>query len=165
MRKYVILVCALLCLSTLLFCSCSAKKTSLGAFYSFETECLGTEHDGSLTLRAWGEGNSKKDAVEQAKKKAVHDVIFKGVTRGINDYHMRPLITESNASEKYQDYFNRFFSDRGDYLQFVNMKDEKSNSKQVMENRQVYKYGITVRVLSSELKNKLQNDGIIKAIK
>lgn len=164
MQKYVVLVCTL-CLSTLLFSSCGTKKTSLGAFFSFETEFLGAEYDGSLTLRAWGEGNSKKDAVEQAKKQAVRDVIFKGITRGVSDYHMRPLITESNAVEKYQDYFNRFFSDGGDYLRYVNMKDEKSNSKQVMENHQVYKYGITVRVLSSELKKRLQDDGIIKTIK
>lgn len=163
MRKYVICMCAL-CLSAILG-SCGTKKTSLGAFYSFETECLGTEYDGSLTLRAWGEGNSKKDAVEQAKKRAVRDVIFVGITRGVSDYHMRPLVTEPNAAEKYQDYFNRFFSDGGEYLRYVNMKDEKSNSKQVMENRQVYKFGITVRVLSSELKKKLQNDGIIKTIK
>lgn len=164
MQKYLILACALL--GTLLFSSCGTKKTSsLGAFYSFETECLGTEYDGSLTLRAWGEGNSKKDAVEQAKKKAVRDVIFKGITRGVQDYNMRPLVTESNAMEKYQDYFNRFFSDGGEYLHYVNTKDEKSNSKQVMENRQIYKYGVTVRVLSLELKKKLQNDGIIKIVK
>lgn len=164
MRKYMILACAL-CLSTLLFSSCGTKKSSLGTFYSFETECVGTEYDGSLTLRAWGEGNSKKDAVEQAKKRAVRDVIFKGITRGVSDYNMRPLVIESNAAEKYQDYFNRFFSDGGEYLHYVNMKDEKSNSKQMMENRLVYKYGITVRVLSSELKKKLQDDGIIKTIK
>jgi len=161
MWKNVIGVCTL-CIGTLFWGSCETKKTSLGAFYSFETECLGTEYDGSLTLRAWGEGNSKKDAIEQAKKKAVREVIFKGITRGVNDYHMRPLVVESNATEKYQDYFNRFFSDGGDYLQYVNMKDEKSNSRQMMENRQVYKYGVTVRVLSSELKQRLQKDGIIK---
>lgn len=164
MRKYMVWIGAL-CISTMSLSSCGTKKTSLGAFYSFETECLGTEYDGSLTLRAWGEGNSKKDAVEQAKKQAVRDVIFKGITRGVNDYHMRPLVTEPNGAEKYQDYFNRFFSDEGEYVAFVNMKDEKPNSKQVMENRQVYKFGVTVRVLYSELKKKLQNDGIIKTVK
>lgn len=153
--------CALL-LGIFLLSSCGTKKSSLGAFYSYETECLGTEYDGSLTLRAWGEGNSRTDAIEQAKKKAVRDVIFKGITRGVNDYNMRPLMLEANGAEKYQDYFNRFFADKGEYTRFVNMKDEKSNSKQQMENRQVYKYGVTVRVLRAELKKKLQEDGIIK---
>lgn len=162
MRKQMVWGCAL-CVCVLLVMACGTnKKSALGAFYSYETECLGTELDGSLTLRAWGEGNSKKDAVEQAKKNAVRDVILKGITKGVSDHTMRPLVVESNAAEKYEDYFNRFFADGGEYTHFVNMKDEKSNSKQVMENRQVYKYGITVRVLRSELKQKLQNDGIIK---
>ncbi len=158
-----ILIGSGICFILLLFSACSSNKpAAFGSFYSYETECLGTEYDGSLTLRAWGEGNSKKDAVEQAKKKALRDVLFKGITRGVSDYNMRPLILEANGAEKHQEYFNHFFADGGEYLNYVNMKDEKSNSKQVMENRQVYKYGVTVRVLRSELKKKLQNDGIIK---
>ncbi|WP_297909697.1 hypothetical protein [uncultured Parabacteroides sp.] len=151
------------CLAIASVCSCRVNKPSdLGAFYSFETECIGTEYDGSLTLRVWGGGNSKSDALNQAMKKAVHDVIFKGIVRGVNDYNMRPLVLEANGAEKYQDYFNRFFADKGDYTYFVNLKDEKPNSRQVMENKQVYKYGVTVRVLRSELKQRLQQDGIIK---
>lgn len=151
------------CFAMLTVCSCKVNKSSdLGAFYSFETECIGTEYDGSLTLRVWGEGDSKSDAIEQAMKKAVRDVIFKGIMRGVSDYNMRPLILEANGAEKYQEYFNQFFTDKGSYTYFVNLKDEKANSRQVMENRQVYKYGVTVRVLRSELKRKLQQDGIIK---
>lgn len=151
------------CLGIIVFCSCKANKPSdLGAFYSFETECIGTEYDGSLTLRAWGEGISKQDAVEQAKKKALRDVIFKGITRGVSDYNMRPLVLDANGADKYQDYFNRFFSDKGAYTSFVNLRDEKANSKQVMENKLTYKYGVTVRILRAELKQKLQQDGIIK---
>ena len=40
-------------------------------FEKFETECLGIEGDGSQTLRAWGTGRNRADAVEQAKKNAV----------------------------------------------------------------------------------------------
>jgi hypothetical protein len=142
--------------------SCSSNKSSLSAFYSSETECLGTEYDGTLTLRVWGEGNTRNDAIEQAKKQAVHDVIFKGITRGVSDFHMRPLLTESNAEENHQDYFSVFFRDKGDYSKYVNFKDEKSNSRQKVSNRQVYKVGVTVRLLSSELKERLKADGLIK---
>ena len=31
------------------------------------------------TLRAWGRGKNRTDAIEQAKKNAVRDVLFKGV--------------------------------------------------------------------------------------
>ena len=75
--------------------------TSTASFVSYETECLGVEQDGSQTLRAWGEGRNKADAVEQANKNAVRDVIFKGIRAGKADCNMRPLVTEVNAKEKY----------------------------------------------------------------
>ena len=49
--------------------SCSKHTTQIAssaAYANFETRCLGTEQDGSQTLRAWGKGVSKADAIEQA---------------------------------------------------------------------------------------------------
>ena len=161
MKRFFLLGCVLI-VGALILGSCGSSKSSIGSFYSIETECLGTELDGSLTLRAWGDGNTKKDAVQQAMKQAVHDVIFKTAIKGTSGTDARPLILEANEQEKYQNYFNKFFTDGGEYLRFVNMKDEKSNSKQVLENKQVYRYGVTVRVLRSDLREKLKNDGIIK---
>lgn len=160
MKRHIVSACVVALLVTL--SACSSSKTSLAAYYDYETTCIGTELDGSLTLRAWGEGRDKKDAVEQAMKRAVHDVIFSGITRGTSGENMRPLISEANAEQTYQDYFNAFFADRGPYADFATFQDEKSGSKQVFQNAQVYKYGATVRVLRSQLKQRLKDDGIIK---
>lgn len=160
MRKIYLYWCLLT--SMLVICACGSTKSSLGAFNSFETEYLGSELDGSLTLRAWGEGSTRSDAVEQAMKNAVYDVVFKGITKGNNNYNQKALVLSPNARENNETYFNRFFMDGGDYRKYVNRKDEKNNSVQTMENRQVYKYGITVRVNRTALKNRLQQDSIIK---
>lgn len=160
MKKIFFMACALVAMSAL--CSCGSSKTSEASYYAMETTCIGSELDGSITLRAWGDGNSKKDAVEQALKQAVYDVIFSNNIKGTTGIDARPLIVEANAKEKYQNYFNAFFTDGGEYLNYVSQKDEKSNSKQVLENRNSYRDGITVRVLRSALKAKLQQDGIIK---
>lgn len=136
--------------------------TSTASFVSYETECLGVEQDGSQTLRAWGEGRNKADAVEQANKNAVRDVIFKGIRAGKADCNMRPLVTEVNAQEKYEDYFNRFFMDNGEYRKYVSSEDEKKHSKEYQKNLIGAKYGVTVRVLRAELKARLKNDGILQ---
>ena len=120
------------------------------------------EQDGSQTLRAWGEGRNKADAVEQANKNAVRDVIFKGIRAGKADCNMRPLVTEVNAQEKYEDYFNRFFMDNGEYRKYVSSEDEKNHSKESQKNLVGAKYGVTVRVLRAELKARLKNDGILQ---
>ena len=53
--------------------------------YEYNTECLGIELDGSQTLKSWGYGKSKNNAVEQAKKNAVRDIIFNGIHEGKQD--------------------------------------------------------------------------------
>jgi hypothetical protein len=140
------------------------QKVNLG-IVAPETECLGVEMDGSVTLLAWGTGRNRFDAEAQAKKNAIKDVLFKGISKGGNGCDPRPLIPEVNADKKYEDYFNAFFSDRnGHYKRFVSGKDERIGEKIV---RRRYKSTsgvtcrITIRVLRSELKVKLIEDGII----
>ena len=106
------------CLLLLILAGCSSKK-SVSSYHSFESECLGVELDGSETLRAWGRGKNRTDAIEQAKKNAVRDVLFKGVVAGSRECSVRPLITEVNAQERYASYFNDFFRDGGEYLKYV----------------------------------------------
>ena len=115
--KYLFYTWKLGCLLLLVFAGCSSKK-SVSSYHSFESECLGVELDGSETLRAWGRGKNRTDAIEQAKKNAVRDVLFKGVAAGSRECSVRPLVTEVNAQERYAYYFNDFFRDGGEYLKY-----------------------------------------------
>ncbi len=128
----------------------------------FETQCLGVEEDGSQTLRAWGFGRKKKDAVEQAMKNAVRDVLFKGIKEGMDGCNMRPMITEVNARERYADYFNKFFADGGKYKSFVSLKDEnKKKSRESVKSSLGTRWSVTVRILCPKLREQLIKDKII----
>ena len=150
-------------LYTIAITSC---KTSVYARYDYKSECLGTELDGSQTIKAWGKGRYWKDAADQAKKNAVRDVIFKGILDGQEGCRMRPLLTEVNAQEKYETYFNKFFADGGEYKNFVSLKDEKIPNhiirKAKFRDKDNSVYSVVVRVLRDDLKTKLINDGILK---
>lgn len=142
-----------------LLVSCNTTKST--AYMSYETQCLGVELDGSQTLLAWGEGKNKADAEEQAKKNAVRDVIFKGISVGKSDCTKPPLINTPNAQQKYEDYFNVFFADGGEYKKYISMQDRKRKSGDTEHYQYGEKRSVTVRVLRSALKKRLQNDGII----
>lgn len=129
---------------------------------SYETKCLNIELDGSQTLRVWGEGRNKKDAVEQAKKNAVNEILFHGVRNGNKGYNQRPIVTVVNARERYQEYFDIFFADNGEYTNFVTMQDRRIGSTIKKIGTTQVKCCITVRVLCSQLREKLKSDGIIK---
>lgn len=137
----------------------TAQRNSNIGYYTIESECLGSELDGSITLRAWGTGRNRFDAVDQAKKNALREVIFKGIRKGSPECNQRPLLPEVNAEMKYEDFFNRFFSDRtDDYKKFCSGKDERLDNKifrRGMGDSKMVTYSVIVRVLRADLKDYL----------
>ena len=131
-------------------------------YSKYSVRCLGVELEGSQTLRVQGYGRNKNDAKEQAMKNAVYAVIFDGIRDGVEGCNMRPLVTEVNARERYEDYFDIFFSDKGAYKEYVSMRDTKKRSADKAKDRIGYSYDLTVRVLRPELKARLKADNIIK---
>lgn len=141
------------------------QKKIAGAYDTYKTECMGIEGDGSQTLKCWGTGRNRFDAVEQAKKNAVKDVLFTGILNGRTECNKKPVIFEVNALEKYEDYFNAFFADGGAYKTFVSMKDESLGpkiTKDKKKNGSEVTEGVIVRVLRAELKKKMIEDKIIQ---
>lgn len=124
-------------------------------------KCLGVELDGSQTLRVQGYGRNRSDAKEQAMKNAVWAVIFDGVKDGVAGCNTRPLVTEVNAKERYEDYFNVFFADNGAYKEYVSLRDTKKRSGAKDKDKVGYAYIMTVRVLRAELKARLRADNVI----
>lgn len=156
MRKILLLSIAVIILAPQ-----KIKAQGFASTQGLNVECLGVEHDGSQTLRSTGSGRNKTDALEQAKKNAVMAVIFTGVRGGKAGCDMRPLILETNAREKYERYFDVFFMDRGEYLKYTSMIDKRRGSNQKKKSKLEKTYRVTVRVLRSQLKERLISDGII----
>lgn len=123
--------------------------------------CLGVELDGSQTLRVQGYGRNRSDAKEQAMKNAVWAVIFDGIRDGVEGCNLRPLVTEVNAKERYEDYFNIFFMDNGEYKKYVSLRDTRRMSRGRAKDKVGYSYDLTVRVLRAELKARLKADNVI----
>ena len=143
--------------------ACNINK-SISGFLPEDVDCLGIEMDGTQTLIAVGLGKNRYDAIEQAKKNAVAHVLFngsKGATRGC---HEKPMILELNARNNHDAYFNNFFKDGGEYIDFIDMDDEKRklriNRRRVKGRLQV-KVSATVRVNYYKLQQQLKKDSII----
>ena len=158
MKKKVNLLLLLLMITTAGW----AQKTSVSAYTTNTIECLGIELDGSQTVRVSGIGRTRADSREQCKKNAVWAVIFKGIQGGIGGCDMRPLLNEPNATDKYQDYFNIFFTDGGEYLKYVSMEDTKKYSQKKAKTKTHANYTYTVRVLRPQLRQRLISDGVLK---
>jgi hypothetical protein len=143
--------------------SCAPQRRISGN-YTFRTECVGVEGDGSMTLLSWGAGRNRFDAIEQAKKNAVRDVLFRGITGGKSGCEVRPLVSVVNAEEKHEKYFATFFRDGGEYLNFVDQRDEKYKDKIKrfrQEGRRDRTFSVVVNVDRLKLKEILTRDSIL----
>jgi hypothetical protein len=108
-------------------------------------------------------GTRKIDAIEQAKKNAVRDVLFKGIREGQQECNQSPIINSPNTITKNEEYFYKFFADNGPYKEFVSMKDTpfKLFHNDKKKGSKGFQYGVIVRVLRAELKNKMIADNIL----
>lgn len=160
MKKVLFILSAALAIASAGSCS---KKANVSMAYNYPPEVISVERDGSITMRVWGEGRNRPDAIEQAHKEAVHTILFKGVTaNGMKAALTRALVLENDAETKYRLFFNEFFSDRGDYMKFVSREDTRGGSNLRQRTDTQVRYGVTVRVLRSELERYLIDEGILK---
>ena len=160
MKKIII---SLFAFGSLLYNCGTTKNTA--AFYNYEVECMGTGMDGTQLIKVWGYGRKPDDAIEQAKKNAVHAVIFKGITSGKPGCMQKPLSVQAGAEQQYQEYYNTFFLKGGKYLNFVSITNDGSiNPNDRLKTGNQYKIGVVVSVSHSALRKELEAAGVIKKL-
>lgn len=140
---------------------CGAKRSQ--ASYVYKSKVLSANYDGSYVIRTQVHARNAAIAFTDAQRKVVNEVIFKGVegnTPQIKD--LRPILMEVNAEEKYEDYFNAFFVDGGDWTQFVNLKDKRTGTTHYVRDGKQMIETVTVSVYRDALVKKLKADGILK---
>ena len=141
------------------------KNANTAAFYNYEIQCMGTGMQGTQLVKVWGYGKKPDDAIEQAKKNAVHAIMFRGITAGDRGCMQKPLITSPGAEQQFQDYFNAFFQKGGKYLNFVNISSDGSiNPNDRLKVGRHYKIGLVVSVNHAQLRKELESAGIIKQL-
>jgi hypothetical protein len=150
-------------LALVIFFSCNPQKNISGN-YQFKTECLRTEGDGSQVVKAFGRGRNIFDAIEQAKKNALNDIIFAGINSPRTDCNQRPVLPEANAKQNNESYFFRFFSSDGEYSKFVSpsktkIKDRLLPERYKAENEVVY--AVVLKVDREALRSKFIFDKLI----
>ena len=156
MRKYLIII-----FLTALFSGCASSYN--GTTQNMPTlNYVRTQEDGSITVRVSSSGRNYSDALSLAGKYALKQTIFKGIPIPEGGFLSKPLVTEVNAEEKYQLFFNSFFSDEGDYREFVSSEDKRSASDLLSNGKTSANVVTTIRILRSELQKYLIDNNIIK---
>ncbi|MGV9003261.1 hypothetical protein [Flavobacterium sp.] len=133
--------------------------------WRYEIEAVQTGTQGSYLIKVWSYSKKPEVAIEQAKKNAVHGIIFQGFTGSQSVAGQKPLTTNVNLEVEKEDFFKPFFADGGKYMKFVSMSNDGAvASGDRMKVGKEYKIGVVVSVNVANLRKDLEEAGIIKAL-
>lgn len=142
-----------------------ADKNTFRWRYEIEPAgAVGTQ--GTYLIKVWSYFKKADLAIEQAKKNAVHGIIFKGFGGMGGVSGQRPLAGNNpNLEEEKKEFFSEFFADGGKYMKFVNVSNDGSISpRDRLKVGKEYKIGVIVSVNVEMLRKDLENAGIIKRL-
>lgn len=161
---------------TLLFAAISPNTVSAQAgkkadkdtkIWRYEVQCVGVGNDGTKLIKVFSYSKKADVAIEQAKKNAVHAMIFKGFNgnSGTGCPSQKPLTSNSALEEEKKEFFDAFFADGGKYMKFVSVSgDGQVAAEDRMKVGKEYKVGVVVSVMYDLLRKDLEDAGIIKGL-
>lgn len=133
--------------------------------WRYEIEAVGVGSQGSYLIKVWSYSKKPVVAIEQAKKNAVHGIIFKGYVGAGRISGQKPLSSNPNIEVEHADFFKEFFADGGKYMKYVNITNDGSvAAEDRLKMGKEYKIGVIVSVNVAELRKDLENAGIIRGL-
>jgi hypothetical protein len=133
--------------------------------WRYEIEAIATGVQGTYLIKVWSYSKKPVVAIEQAKKNAVHGIIFKGFA-GIQGVPGQKALTQNvNLEQEKAEFFKPFFEEGGKYMKFVSLSDDGSvAAEDRMKIGKEYKIGVIVSVNVSALRKDLEDAGIIRGL-
>jgi hypothetical protein len=135
--------------------------------WRYEIEGIAEGKEGTYLVKVWS--YSKKDiiAIEQAKKNAIHGIIFQGFTGSGRVTSQPALVTDPGVETTKEVFFEDFFKDKNTegYMKYISLSNDGSVSPEdVLKVGKEYKIGVIVSVRKDLLKAHLKQQGIIRNI-
>ncbi len=163
----VITVAAFMCLSNAAQAQAKKKANKQTYQWRYETQCMGIGVEGTKLIKVWSYSKNPTVAIAEAKKNAVHAMIFQGFTGNSQTgcSTQKPLTDNPGLEQEKAQFFTDFFADGGKYMKFVTLSGDGSvNPQDRVKVGNEYKIGIVVSVMYDQLRKDLEAAGIIKGL-
>ena len=135
------------------------------AEWRYEIEASGNGTQGTYQIKVWSYSKNPETAIEQAKKNAVHGIVFKGFPDNAMGDGQKPLAQNPNLEQEKEDFFKTFFQDGGKYQKFVSLTNNGAiGPGDRIKIGKEYKIGVVVSVNSAELRKDLEAAGVLKGL-
>jgi hypothetical protein len=165
MKKIILNLLALLLLFNTKILSQNKKDNYNTKHWRYEIEGVGEGSEGTYLVKIWSYSRKPNIAIEQAKKNAVHAIIFQGYVGNFRIASQPPLVKDPGIEDSKSDFFDPFFENGGYYMKYVSISNDGSiSAEDRIKIDKEYKIGVIVSVRKDLLRKDLENAGIIKSL-
>ena len=129
---------------------------------TYQTECVTLETDGYVTIKIWNTKKGAKYKPEQARKDAVHAILFSGISGGNGCTTQPPILNKTEENENFKSIEKSFFVKKGKWAMFTRSSASESTlpANLGIKNWKVYQVSIS----KNELRKYLEEQKIIKSL-
>jgi hypothetical protein len=130
---------------------------------SYQTECISFETDGYVSFKIWDTKSGKSYKPEQARKDAVHAVLYAGIAGSNGCTTQTALLIKSEDIDKFKKIEKEFFSSKGNWSQYTRSSATETTLPVNFGAKywKVYQVSVSKDALKKYLEEKL----ILKSIK
>ena len=136
--------------------------------WRYEVQCAGIGENGYYLIKIFTYSKKKNLPMEQAKKNAVHAILFKGFSGNdaVKCDTQNPICTNPNIEFEKREFFDTFFADGGAYMKYVTeSSDGNIEADDRMKVGKEYKTGVLVTVSKDALRKYMEGAGILRSLK
>jgi len=163
--KFLLALCVILLSTHHTFSQSKKKADNNTKQWRYDIEVVSVGAQGSYLIKVWSYSKKPQVAIEQAKKNAVHGIIFQGFVGKQGVAGQKALASNPALEQEHQSFFKDFFADGGKYMKFVNITNDGSiAASDRLKVGKEYKIGVVVSVNVAALRKDLENAGIIKGL-
>lgn len=134
--------------------------------WRYEVEAAGIGTEGTYQLKVWTYSVNPLTAVDQAKKNAVHAVIFKGFPGNGRVQGQKPLARDPDAELAHEAFFKDFFADGGKFQKYVFLANNGviAPGDRIKLSKREYKVGVVVSVNAAGIRKELEAAGVVRGL-
>jgi hypothetical protein len=141
---------------------CIVQFSFIASNRNYQTDCVSLETDGYVTIKIWDTKKGAKYNAEQARKDAIHAILYSGISGSNGCTTQPPILNKSEEQENFKSIEKSFFSKKGKWSIFTRSSATETTlpAKLGVKNWKVYQVSIS----KNELRKYLEEQKIIKSL-
>ncbi len=153
---------SLLVVSLIISTNNFAFSQSNKKYNSYQTECVSLNTDAHVVIRIWNTKKGLKYKMENARKEAIHAILFSGIAAGNGCSTQPALLNTPEDRSNFKAIEKRFFSKKGEWSRFTRDGTENSfgTKNDISATCKIYQ----VSIARKDLRKYLEENKIIKPL-